>query len=307
MSGASGILRSLAQLGVISFIALWTNKAHPLAAALGRMTHSFSNNGPTDHCLPDATGSDVDVGCSSTTPASVAKEEPEQSGGNAPDRPAPVQVHRRIGSRLTGTGSLLNALAALVTVIGAVLALLFVFWPQLRPSSPPETYGATLDGAKVEPDVTLGDYLARGGARLAAKAPNLRSFTDDELRQPGAIITFEIVIEGYNGKTCVVRWSLHDAATGARLADDPRFVDQYAFPDKSITPNAPRDQIDAETWVLVPAGHGPYFVRLALFDPDGVRLASLDTAPFAGQPRPTASPTLRATVVVTPVLTPPSL
>jgi hypothetical protein len=196
--------------------------------------------------------------------------------------------------------------SALVAVVGAVLGLLFVLWPELRPDEPPPAMGAELGEAKLEPNVTLGDFVARRGDALRRQAPETREFTPEQLARAGAILTFQAVIEGYEGERCTVRWSTFDAGTGRRLAGPANLVDQDGWPTKYITPTAGRDQVDAEIWLPLPREPGPFFARVELLDPGEVRLASLDSPAFAGAPEPEPTPTAPPSATsAPPVLTPP--
>ena len=57
-----------------------------------------------------------------------------------------------------------GAAAAIVAVSSGVAALVFSFWPGIRPEPPPHQLSATISKLAVEPDVSFADYLARVGA-----------------------------------------------------------------------------------------------------------------------------------------------
>jgi len=208
--------------------------------------------------------------------------------------------------RLRGTDRTLTVASTAVTLIGGILALIFLFLPQLRPDEPAAALGAQLEAAKLESGVSLGDYWSRRGDQIRASSFEVAEFSDEALRHPGVVVTFQAVIEGYQDQACSVRWSMFTAESGQRVTNQANLVDQPGWPAKYITPTVRKDQVDAEIWVPAPADPGPFFVRLELLDPNGVRLASLDSPTFAGVPRLEPTPTPAAAQSTAPlVLTPP--
>lgn len=177
----------------------------------------------------------------------------------------------------TATG----AASAVVTLIAGTLTVVFLLRPALRPEAAPTALSATMSDPRLEQGVTLGEVYTR------RKESPPGSYSQAQLATPGTLVGFVVVIEGYRGKTCRLTWSLFDAASQARVADQT-LLDQPGWPDGTFTPAAARDQADGEVWIRRPNRPGSYFVRLELFDPSGQRLTSLDSAPFdvAGSPSP---------------------
>lgn len=58
----------------------------------------------------------------------------------------------------------IGAVAALVALSSGAAALVFSFWPGLRPTPPPDKLSASIGKLAVEPGVGFGEYLARVGA-----------------------------------------------------------------------------------------------------------------------------------------------
>jgi hypothetical protein len=169
----------------------------------------------------------------------------------------------------TGTG----VISAGVSLLAGVLTVLFLLWPALRPDDGPAAFGATLSDPRLEQGVTLADVYAR-----RQETPR-STYTQEDLALTGTLVSYVVVIEGFQGKTCLLTWSLFDAETNARVADTA-LVDQLGWPDGEFTPVAAVDQASGEVWIRRPEQPGSYIVRLELFDPNGQRLTSLDSAPF---------------------------
>ena len=177
----------------------------------------------------------------------------------------------------TGTGIVSTSVT---TVIG-VLTLVFLLIPALRPGSGPTEFGATLSDPRLEQGVTLADVYGRRNLQIPAE------FSASELATAGALVSFDVVIEGFRGKTCLLTWSLFEDATDTRVAD-ATLLEQPGWPDGTYVPAGQRDQASGEIWIRLPEQPGTYFVRLELIDPNGQRITSLDSEPFvvsAAQPK----------------------
>ncbi|HEY7034025.1 MAG TPA: hypothetical protein VH482_21995 [Thermomicrobiales bacterium] len=208
------------------------------------------------------------------------------------------QLVRDRSARIGGVGGLgrwlrtaTGAVSAAVSLIVGILTVVFLLWPALRPESGPSTFGATLSDPRFEQGVTLADVYDRRGTSPPA------TYSQAQLATAGTLVGFVVVIEGFEGKTCRLTWSLFDAETHARVADET-FLDQLGWPDGTFTPAAVHDQASGEVWVRRPERAGSYFVRLELFDPNGQLLTSLDSEPYEvarstspGDPVPGGLPT----------------
>lgn len=161
-----------------------------------------------------------------------------------------------------------------VTLVAGLLSIIFLLVPSLRPAPPPSAFGATLFDPKIETEVELGAYYGRIGQQAPA------SLSAEDLSQPGVIVSFTIVLEGYAGQECRLRWSALDATTSRRVAET-WLVDQPGWPSGVFLPVAARDQGSGEVFVPNPPRAGDYVVRLELFDPEGTRIATLDSPVFS--------------------------
>lgn len=200
---------------------------------------------------------------------------------------------------MLGSGSLVGLITALVTLIGGVAGLIFLFWPSLRPNEEPTAMGAQLSNPRVELGVTLGEYWDRRRDFILSKNAQSTEPTGETRDIDGIVVTVQVVIEGYADKRNLVQWTLIDSETGGRLVDYPALADVSGWPEKFVIPTANSDQNTIELWVEVPPVPGIYALVIDLYDSKDIRLASLQTDPFTLRPQPTppSAPT------VTPVST----
>ncbi|MEA2512559.1 MAG: hypothetical protein QOJ59_2046 [Thermomicrobiales bacterium] len=204
-------------------------------------------------------------------------------GHELQSRPPLAAVLRLVRDRFAqigGTGGLVGwlrtatgVISAAVTLIASILTVVFLLWPALRPEERPSVFGATLSDPRLEHGVSVADVYARRGERPPA------DYSRERLATMGALVSFVVVVEGFQGKPCRLTWSLFDADTKTRVADEA-FLDQPGWPDGKFLPVAAHDQASGEVWIRRPDRPGSYLVRLELFDPNGMRLTSLDSEPF---------------------------
>lgn len=104
--------------------------------------------------------------------------------------------------------------------------------------------------------------------------PMLGEITDVQMGTASPCCTFsvQVKLEGFNGQTCPVRWTLINLDTGA---EEPGAI------ELQFTPEADVDQARADASVQV-STPGEYEVRFVLSDPDGVELDRADE-PFSAQ------------------------
>lgn len=217
----------------------------------------------------------------------------------APEQESSKTWRQRL-SAITGSGSLIGMISAIVTLVGGVVALIFLFWPNLRPDEGPTAMGAELSNSRIESGVTYGEYWERRKELILAKNPQTTEPTDEQRAFGGIVVTFQVVIEGYAQRPNLVRWTMLDAASGGRLDNHPELTEAPGWPDKYIVPTAARDQVNAEIWVSLPAEPGPYTLLIEVIDPDGIPLAAIETDEFSGSPRTTPTPTTESAREPTP-------
>ena len=187
---------------------------------------------------------------------------PSPRATTPPTTPAPA---RRIGPL-----SVLSATATAVGLVSAVLGLVFLLRPQLKPAPPappPAHTAARLRPVTFDDAVTFGEYLAR----TDQPAAGLDAAT---LRRRGVLVTFAFDIFGYKGKRLPLRWHLLDVRSGRQVGEQDAVT---------ITATADRDEGNWPAWIATPRTAGSYAVVVNLMSPDGrVPLATLTTRRFAG-------------------------
>jgi hypothetical protein len=153
---------------------------------------------------------------------------------------------------------------AVAVAVGAVLAVVFLLLPQLKPTPPcqGQERRGTLSDVVVDKSVTYGGYLTL-----------IRESTDDlspeRLRQVGQLISVRIEAVGYKGKRLPIRWTTL-SATGEPVSE-PQLKDQLAF---EVEPEECSDAGRRSVWSQNPARPGTYKVELTLFDDDDEPLAA---------------------------------
>jgi hypothetical protein len=183
--------------------------------------------------------------------------------------PAP-QARKPVREWLSGLSTSVKAAGGLAGAVASVLALVFLLIPNLQPQPDEEsdTGSAALSEPRVETPVTFGQYLDR------VELPRA-SYGDEQLRQPGALVTAEVAIKGYRGQALPMRWYLLDGAGDIADQQSRRH---------SIT--ADRDEAPAvwPFWVALPEGRGPFRVVVEAYPPKAgpgvVALDSVESAPF---------------------------
>jgi hypothetical protein len=169
---------------------------------------------------------------------------------------------RRLNVVLGGARSL----SAAVAFVGALVGLIFVLWPSLKPQGPPVTKSVTLKNPTLS-KATFGRYLDRIARSRAPYEP-------DKLARHGRLVEFDLVITGYQDKALPLRWQLIDADIGDQ-------IDQAH--DILIVPTATTDTGTWHVWVPNPNRRSRHlFVQLELYERLGsAPLGRLRTPLFA--------------------------
>ena len=88
----------------------------------------------------------------------------------------------------------------------------------------------------------------------------------------GVTVNYDVTLTGFRGRPVTVRWSLH-RLNGAVLPYD--WLRSEAA--KRLIGEFDKDTASDRFWVPLPRIGGPFFVRVELYDQDGVRLTYRDT------------------------------
>lgn len=168
----------------------------------------------------------------------------------------------------TGTG----IVSTVVSLSVGILTLLFLIQPALRPGDDSPVLGAEIAAPIVETGVALGDYFER-----------IDTLPDDAMKQnlslAGVVVSFDLVVYGHKDSAVTLRSTVLDADT-LNPVEAEWLVDQPGWPNGVFIAEAAEDRVNAEIWIAQPDEPGAYVVRLNLFNADGVRLDSQDSAPF---------------------------
>lgn len=188
-------------------------------------------------------------------------------------RPA-RQKRRTLREWLAELSTTVKAVGAVAGAIAAVVGLLFVFFPDLRPDPTSDEGSATFAEPTVEQPVTFGQYLDR------VEIPR-DGFTERQLQRAGALVSVQVTIKGYRNQALPLRWYLLD---GAEIVDQ-QSRRQALTADRNEAPAA------WSFWVPLRPGPGPFKVVVQIYPPNAkagrpgvVALDEEDTQPFPGAP-----------------------
>lgn len=153
---------------------------------------------------------------------------------------------------------------AAIGVVTSVTALVFTFAPDLRPSGDPPAQSAKLSELRVKPHASYGQYLARidqptGGYQSA------------QLRRRGALLDFRVRIEGFKGRSLLLKWELFDDVSGDQV-DESKAV--------QITPTNQTNEATWQFWVPIPRNNRAHVAVVELLEQKTthqLKLASLET------------------------------
>ena len=180
--------------------------------------------------------------------------------------PAPEPTPKRgLRKWLADLSTGVKAIGGIAGAIAAVLALVFLLLPNLRPEPTPEEGSATFEKPTLEQPVTLGQYLRR-----VELPPG--DLTQEQLQQPGVIAAVQVTIKGYRGQRLPVRWYVLDEGTHDIVDEQSR---RYAFePDRNVTP------LTWPFWVALPTTPGPFKIVFEIYPPNA-KPGSTGVVPFA--------------------------
>ena len=170
---------------------------------------------------------------------------------------------------------IIGAVVTIVTsVSAAVVVKTFEGWRA------PKKFAAKFESTpRVESNVVLKGSLEESGIPTSG-------YTEQQLAQAGHLVRFQLQLEGFEGRTCSVRWEVFDAETKRRqeFADWNRIQNVV-----DMTPEGATDVGSAHFWVPPAAGDKPFFVRLIVCDDQGTDLTFIDTDVVRVRPEPQAS------------------
>jgi hypothetical protein len=187
-------------------------------------------------------------------------DEPRREAAREPAGPPPKPKERSLLSLVT-------KISGAATAISAVLGVVFILWPQLKPEPPPPVKSAQLAKLTVDRKVTFGQYLDRFDLPKDA-------FSANQLARQGVFLQFRIETTGFKGKELPLKWELFDAKSGNQVGES-----KSTF----VEPGANTDSLSWHAWVPLPGRKGPFFVLVQLLNEKGIiPLDRLQTRPFPG-------------------------
>lgn len=160
---------------------------------------------------------------------------------------------------------ILIRIGAVVGALSTIVAAFFLFFPRLKPPEPLQKRA-----------VALSDLQVR-----------LQKYGDSAV-----VIFFKAQIDGYQGTTLPVMWTLYDADTGVPVDTWPLLPPTLGFtvrhkgsPTSDFTPHVPSESFIGEIHIpeRPPKLDPPrtWRVTLEVVDPVGNRLAQADTERFS--------------------------
>jgi hypothetical protein len=170
-------------------------------------------------------------------------------------------LRKWLGELSTGV----KTIGGVAGAIAAVLGVLFLLLPNLRPQATPEEGSATFEKPTLEQPVTFGQYLRR------VELPQT-GYTATKLQQPGVIAAVQLTIKGYRGKSLPLRWYALDLGTHDIVDEQSK---KYLFqPDRNVTP------LTWPFWVAIPDTPGPFKIVFEIYPP-GAKPRKPGVVPFA--------------------------
>ena len=168
--------------------------------------------------------------------------------------PAPEPAPKRgLRKWLADLSTGVKTIGGIAGAIAAVLGVLFLLVPSLRPEPTPEEGSATFEKPTLEQPVTYGQYLRR------VEIP-LEGYTPEQLKETGVIAAVQLTIKGYRGERLPLRWYALDLGTHDIVDEQSK---RYTFePDRNVTP------LTWPFWVALPKTPGPFKIVFEIYPPN---------------------------------------
>lgn len=161
------------------------------------------------------------------------------------------------------------SVGATVTTVSGLVTLFFVFFPGLRPGAGGcSGTSGHLEAVRAEPGQTWLDYEDRVNDPLMGQS-------DEQLRQPGTIVTYRAILHGYKGSHLQIFWTVHRVGSATPV---PVWLKNQLALD--YTPETCDAEVGHPVFVQRVGGPGVVDVELRLNEVGGNELDSGTTAPF---------------------------
>jgi hypothetical protein len=168
---------------------------------------------------------------------------------------------------------LIAVVAGLVSVVSAIVGLVFLFSPNLKPEPLPPARSAQLSGLTLDPNAPFSQYIQR----LRIEGLKETDFTPKQLRERGALASFQVRVVGYKGMHLPLDWQLIEMSTEEELQEERSTI---------LIPSVNDDSATKDIWVSLPRRQGSFRLEIQLLLQRGnnfVVLSRLQTRPFAGR------------------------
>jgi hypothetical protein len=180
--------------------------------------------------------------------------------------PAPAPAEQEPDGAAVGRSlkTILGAVAAVLGVVASATALIFTLAPDLQPSPAPETQSAKLSELTLDEGATFGQYLAR------IDQPT-DGYTKVFLQRRGTLLDFRVRLEGFKGRTLVLKWELFDRGSGDQV-DESRAI--------QVEATNQTNEATWQFWIPMPRTGGPFFAIVDLLEQKAnhqLKLATLRT------------------------------
>jgi len=183
----------------------------------------------------------------------------------------PTAKKSRVRAWIEGIGrvrTLVVGIGAVAGALTAVFAFTFILFPNLNP---PLEGSATVGIARVEHNVTFGEYLQRPWVPKEGAVES-----DEQLEIVGNVIYFDVETQGFAREEAYTRYTLYDMDTDKPVNG---LAFRSAWPSDIVIPGKQTSKAQLETWVPVPqdGSTGPYMIWIELYtiiDQQERRLAS---------------------------------
>jgi hypothetical protein len=200
----------------------------------------------------------------------MAKPAAQKNRPSRAPRSGSGRATRRSPRARTSLAAFVIQAGAIAGAVGAVLSVVFVLLPNLRPKADqaPTEKRADIGVLKVERPVTYKQYLQRTGLPGG-------DYGAAYLGRQGVFVEFDVSITGYKGQPLPLRWSLFDAVSGAEVSEAK---------GTTLRAEASIDRATWHIWAPLPRRRGTFFLLIQLFDPKGVvPLDRAQTESFPGR------------------------
>jgi hypothetical protein len=177
-------------------------------------------------------------------------------------------------------GKVAGMFTAVIGVPAALFAFLFLLftnwipWTSLRVdiSEPSIEHNATIE------DVSQREYLSPNRSEENADLDVMKAPSSFEPQTLGNVVSYRLEMEGFARRTVRVYWSLHEES-GQRVSDKT-LTDQLGWPSNNFQAKRRVNVVSGDAFVPLPKAGGTYFVKLGVWDGQGVRMDIIDSPKF---------------------------